>query len=455
VLDQLLWIDIDALSDAPAGHADDGLAPSIDSAGILKEADPPIPVLLQRRQGRWRIHATVVSQVESLYDKFGFGPLGEYLPSLFFEVRILELELWQWLGMLLAVVVAYALGMLLSLGLLGGVRRLVARTRTDIDNLVLKAVSTPLSAVLTVALFYLQSLALRLSVPAQDQVARICQGLVLIAVTWIAIRLVDVVSKLLATTLTARGDSAAATIVPMGGRIVKVFLLVIAALSALQNLGFNITGLLAGVGIGGLAIAFALQKTIENFFGGVQVIADQPVQVGHFGRFGSWLGTVEAIGLRSTQIRTLDRTLVTIPNADFAAMEIENFTHRDRIRFHTILGLRYETSADQLRHVLAALKGLLVSHERVLPDPARIRFVGFGAFSLDLEVFAYVDTSDWNEFLEIREDLMLQVIDIVEASGTGFAFPSQTLYLGKDEGLNAERARAAEAEIRAQLERPS
>ncbi len=136
-------------------------------------------------------------------------------------------------------------------------------------------------------------------------------------------------------------------------------------------------------------------------------------------------------------------------------MEIENFAHRDRIRFHTILGLRYETSADQLRHVLAALKQVLVSHERVLPDPARIRFVGFGAFSLDLEVFAYVDTSDWNEFLAIREELMLQIIDTVEASGTGFAFPSQTLYLGQDDGLNAERARAAEAEIRAQRERRS
>lgn len=448
VLDRLLWIDIEALSDEPGGHTNDDLAAGVDSAGTIAEAEPPVPVLLQRREGRWYLSAATVSEIEPLYDEFGLGVLGNFLPSLFFEVRILELELWQWFGMIAAVVTAYLLAMLLAVAIMSLARRLASRTETQIDDLVLKAVSAPLSALLAVTIFYGLSLGLRLSILAQDQVARVCQGLILIAVTWMALRLVDVFSHLLEQGLTARGHSAAATIVPMGRRLVKVLLLGIAVLSALQNLGFNITALLGALGLGGLAIAFGLQKTIENFFGGVQVIGDRPVEVGHFGRFGSWIGIVEEIGLRSTRIRTLDRTIVTIPNADFATMEIENFAHRDRIRFATTLGLRYETSADQLRHVLAALKELLVSHERVLPDPARVRFVGFGAFSLDVEVYAYIDTSDWNEFLAIREELMLRVIDVVEASGTGFAFPSQTLYLGQDEGINAERAKAAEAEVR-------
>jgi MscS family membrane protein len=144
---------------------------------------------------------------------------------------------------------------------------------------------------------------------------------------------------------------------------------------------------------------------------------------------------------------------MTIPNGEFSSLQLENFAARDRIRFHASLGLRYETSADQLRHVLIALKALLVAHARVTDDPARVRFVGFGAYSLDLEVVAYVDTSDWSEFLAIREELMLQIIDLVEASGTGFAFPSQTIYLGQDGGLDAERTRAAETEVEAQRAR--
>jgi MscS family membrane protein len=154
---------------------------------------------------------------------------------------------------------------------------------------------------------------------------------------------------------------------------------------------------------------------------------------------------VEDIGLRSTRVRTLDRTLVTVPNAEFSSTQIENFAVRDRIRLFTMIGVRYETTPDQLRHLLAELRNMLLAHPKVSADPARVRFVGFGAYSLDLEVFAYVITCDWNEFLHIREDIYLRMMDIVERSGTGFAFPSQTTYLGKDEGMPADRVREVEA----------
>ena len=173
------------------------------------------------------------------------------------------------------------------------------------------------------------------------------------------------------------------------------------------------------------------------------MLMDRPIQVGQFCRYGDKIGTIESIGLRSTRVRSLDRTVVTIPNSEFSSLQLENFAARDRIRFHTVLGLRYETTSDQLRFALVELRRFLLSHPRVNPDPARVRFVGFGAYSLDLEIFAYVDTSDWAEFLAIREDLLLQIMDIVEKSGSGFAFPSQTLYVGKDDGLHAERTRGA------------
>jgi MscS family membrane protein len=235
----------------------------------------------------------------------------------------------------------------------------------------------------------------------------------------------------------------------MGRTAAKVVLLAVGLLVVLQNLGFQVTGIVAGLGIGGLAIALAAQKTVENLFGGATILADHPVRVGDFCKFGDKMGTIEEIGLRSTRVRTLDRTVITVPNGEFSQAQIENYGVRDRIRLYLILGLRYETSAEQLRHVLAGLRRILHSHPMVDREPGRVRFVGFGAHSLDLEVFAYVLTSDWSEFLGVREDIYLRFMDVVKESGTGFAFPSQTLYLGRDDGLDAERAREAEEQVQA------
>ena len=152
-------------------------------------------------------------------------------------------------------------------------------------------------------------------------------------------------------------------------------------------------------------MALAAQKTVEHLFGGLTLIADQPVKVGDFCRFGDQVGTVERIGLRSTRVRTLDRTVVSVPNGDFAKLRLENFAERDRIWLRVMLGLRYETTPDQLRHVLVDLHELLYAHPRIDPDPARVRFVGFGAYTLDVEIYAYVRTADYNEFLAVREDL--------------------------------------------------
>ena len=258
-----------------------------------------------------------------------------------------------------------------------------------------------------------------------------------------------VLSRIAADQLLARGRAAAVPMVPLGAKAAKGVVLVFVGLAMLQNLGVNVTGILAGLGIGGLAVALAAQKTVENLFGGMTLTLDQPVRVGDFCRFGDRIGTVEEIGLRSTRVRTLDRTVVTVPNGEFAGLQLENFSRRDRIWLHPTIGLRYETTPDQLRHVLVEIRKMLYAHPLVHPDPVRIRFVGFGAYSLDLEIFAYVRATDYGEFLAVQEDVYLRIMDIVAASGTGFAFPSQTTYFARDTGLDPARQRAAEAEVRA------
>ena len=215
-----------------------------------------------------------------------------------------------------------------------------------------------------------------------------------------------------------------------------------------DRLGMPVFGIVAGLGVGGLAIALAAQATLENLIGGLNLFADRPIRVGDSCRCGSDEGTVESIGIRSTRIRSGDRTLTTIPNGALSKMSIVNLAQRDRTLIKSVIGVRYETSPEQLRYLLVKIRELLLSHPSIHPDSARARFIGFGPSSLDIEVFAYVTTSNGADFLGIREDLFLRVMVIVKESGTDFAFPSQTLYFGRDEGLNAARTQAAEAHVR-------
>jgi MscS family membrane protein len=231
-------------------------------------------------------------------------------------------------------------------------------------------------------------------------------------------------------------------------RILSITGALLILLHAAAEFGIGVTPILAGLGVGGLAVALAIRPTLENIMGGFVLFADKPVRVGEFCSFGDKLGTVEEIGLRSTRVRGLDRTVITVPNADFAQMQIVNFTRRDMNLFQCQIGLRYETTPDQLRYVAAKIRKLLIQHSRVSPDPARVRFGEFGSSAYVLEVFAFVTAADWNEFLAVKEDLNLRIAEIVRESGTAFAFPSQTVYFGRDPGVDAARAEETEAEVR-------
>jgi MscS family membrane protein len=227
-------------------------------------------------------------------------------------------------------------------------------------------------------------------------------------------------------------------------KVIAVLLSLYVLIHLANSLSIPIAPMIAGLGVGGLAVALAVRPTLENAVAGFVLFADKPVKVGEFCAFGDKLGTVEQIGLRSVQVRGLDRTVITIPNAEFSQMQITNFSRRDSNLFQKTLGLRYETTADQLRLVLARLRELLIRHPMVSMEPARVRFVGYGDFSLDVEIFAFVNTRDWGQFLAVQEDLNLRIKDIVEGAGTGFAFPSQTLYLERGEKLDATQTAKAE-----------
>jgi MscS family membrane protein len=203
------------------------------------------------------------------------------------------------------------------------------------------------------------------------------------------------------------------------------------------------------LGVGGIVLALAVRPTLENFIGGLVLFSDKPVRIGDFCRFGEEHGSVEDIGMRSTRIRKRDDTVVTVPNAEFSKLQITNYDRRRRRLYDTVLGLRYETTPEQLRYVMAKLREMLIGHPKVSSEHLHVRFAGFGAYSLDVKLYAYIRTTGWLTYLAIVEDINLRIMDVVAEAGTGFAFPSQTTYLGRDAGLDTERGRQAEAQVHA------
>jgi MscS family membrane protein len=208
-------------------------------------------------------------------------------------------------------------------------------------------------------------------------------------------------------------------------------------------LGFNMSTALAGVGILTLAVGFGAQKSIENLFGGVFVLGDEVIRVGDVCKFGDRTGTVEDIGLRSTRVRTEERTLLAIPNGTVATINIENLSRRDKILFKTVLGLHVDTSAEHLRNVLSEIRGVLSGHEKIEKNTMRVRLTELAATAINVELVCYVLTRDFDEFAAVREDLLLRIMSFVEDSGTSLASPSQTLYLSGDPGPGKDKIKAA------------
>jgi MscS family membrane protein len=454
VLDQTISIDLEALSDQPEGSPQEGVPADRALIGTIASKTRPVRLLLQRMPGEgdlrtWKVSAATVAQIPRLYREFGYGPLGDYLPPTFFEVRFLDVALWQWLALILLVGLSSGLAWVGTVVALRVLRPLAGRAAPVLGGQIVTVISGPLRFTIGVLAFFVGSALLNLSIPAHRFFVGIEKALVIIIVAWFVLRMIDVLGDLATARLLGAGRPTATAVVPLGRKATKVIIVALALLAVLQNVGINVTGVLAGLGIGGLAVALAAQKTVENLFGGVTLILDQPVRVGDFCRFGDKIGTVEEVGLRSTRVRTLDRTVVSIPNGHFSSLELENFAPRDRIWLHTTLGLRYETTPDQLRHVLVEIRRMLYAHAKVDTAAARIRFVSFDVSSLGLEIFAYARTSDYDEFLAIREDIYLRIMDIVAESGTGFAFPSQTTYLARDGGLDEAKRKAAEAQVQA------
>jgi len=443
------------LSNDPNGNVNDGLAPNVERFGEIKADGRMVPLLAVRleRDGKslWLVSTKTLSEVPSLARTLDVGETRSSIDWLPEGPTIDGAPASHWLALIILAAISFGIAWAL-VAWRGPIERLIRRGGSEnrLSRFIEKSAG-PARVLLALLLFGIGLQMLGVSVVARYRALFAAQILGWFAVAWLMWRWSDAAGEVVLGRMSQRGQLTAYSAVSFLTRAFKVLLAVLFLAALLRAFGVNVTAGLAALGVGGLAIALGAQKMFENLIGSLTLLADRPVRIGDFCRFGGTLGTIEEIGIRSTRIRTLDRTVLTVPNGEFSTLHIENYSQRDRYWFHPILNLRYETSTDQMRHVLQELRAMLAQHPKVEKDP-RVRLIGLGAYSLDIEIFAYITAWDYTTFLEIQEGLLLACMDIVEASGTGFAFPSSTLYLGRDSGLDEKRTRAAEMAIRRQRE---
>ena len=394
----------------------------------------------------WLVSSATLSKVPELYDQVQARQVESRLPNVLVKHEFAGMPLWQLLALLLALPAATGLGWLV-LALLEVPLRWWARRRGQLDVANWRSVSGP-AWLLTGTLIH-QVFAVYLHIPLLPghyyfQVTSIA---LIISTTWILWGVVQWSLHRVRRRALSGGHAGTGSLMLLGERILKAVIFVAGVLAVFSNLGFNMSTALAGLGIGGLAIGFGAQKTIENLFGGVSVLGDEVFRVGDVCRFGDRTGVVEDIGLRSTRIRTEERTLVAIPNGTVATINLENLSRRDKILFKTTLGLRPETKTDHVRFVLAEIRRLLYSHPKMETSSVRVRLTDITGSSLTVEVVAYILTRDFNEFAAVREDVLLRMMDVMKNSGGGLALPSQTLYLSRDTGVQEEKADKAVKKI--------
>jgi len=438
------------ISTSPEGDLTGGL-PDQQTIGLFSVGESEVPVALVRvtdpAAGKvWLFSADTLSKVPDLYDNLETYQVETKLPQGLVRNVFLGMPLWQWLALIAAIPVAAAIGWAVVL-FLAIPRRLYLKYRNRPNLHSYSEVSKPLLVFFGAIAHRIIASYLGLPLLPRFYYYRTIGVLVSIGFFWFLARVSSITMQRLRRHAIGVGRKGTGTLMLLGERMLVALIFILAALVILAILGFNLTTLLAGLGIGGIAIAFAAQKTLENLFGGISVLADEVIRVGDSCRFGDRVGTVEDISLRSTRIRTLERTELSIPNGTLATMNVENLSWRDKILFNPSLGVRSETSPDQLRYLLAELRRLLYEHPKVESATARVRLASCDPSAFGLEVFSYVLTRDFAEFTAIREDLLLRVIEIVARSGTGFAFPSQTLYLTRDAGLDHEKTAAAEKAV--------
>lgn len=429
LLDEHLWLDFDAIPSLSAVRAPNAPTPRV-KIGSISFDTGTIPVSLEPHSGQWFISAETVALVPAAARDLGVWWVSG-MPSFLVDVRLFEIALWQWIGLaaigLVGVLIGVSVARALKRGAdLGAGRGLGAITAS------VAAFAPPISVLLSLVAMQIAEQFLALSAPARENLALGSRAATALVIAWAAVRWIRAMSAILEQQLVERGVAEAVGIVRIARVVAGILIYLLGVSAALQIFGLDLSAVIAGLGIGTAALALASQQTLGNLFGGASVLADRALTPGDTVNLGGTIATVERIGIRSTQLRTLDRTLLIVANGDLAQSRIEKLSARDGFRLNATLGLRYETTAAQMRAIVADIRSLLENDAMVDRESVRVHFLLFNNSSLDIDIKGLIKTEDPAQYRATLERFNLSFMEIVARHGSGFAFPSQTVYLARD-----------------------
>lgn len=353
--------------------------------------------------------------------------LVSHLPSALSRSGPFGLFWWQWLALVVVLIAGWLLGSLASRLCRALLRRGVSRTKTEADDALLERIAGPLTLGWTAGASYVLLPWVGLHDGAASAATRTFRILAVVALFWAFERSIEVGRRSMAASTWVSERPGTRSLLQLGARAGNVIVFALGVVVVLSELGYPVASLVAGLGIGGLAVALAAQKTLENLFGAFAIATDQPFREGDFVRVDDLLGTVEAIGLRSTKLRTLERTLVSIPNGKLAEMRLETFAVRDRLRFAIIIGLAHGTTPPQVRAIVSGLERVLRENPKCWPDGVPVSFVGITDSALNIEVGTWLQTTNWDEFVRMRAEILLAFLEVIKREGASLATPARSV----------------------------
>ncbi|MFO0602239.1 MAG: mechanosensitive ion channel family protein [Polyangiales bacterium] len=428
VVDHELGLDPASLSGEALGDPDDGLPPRTDALGEIDGgAGADVSVRIARRElpdgTRWVFTRATVQRADALYDRLGGSWARQRLPRALLARGPKGLLRWQWLGLPVLLALGLALGRVVAALSRRALVRVAGRHVLALDPRLPERITGPLSVLVAALALRVAPEALALSRDGERFVEGLSSALLLGAVFWAAWRGIEVAARAVAASSWAAEQTGSVTVLPLLAKAARVALSTLGVVAVLSALGYPVASLLAGLGIGGLALALAAQKTGEHLIGSVAIGFDQPFQVGDLVKVDDQTGRVEAVGLRSTRIRTFDRSVISFPNGKLADLRTENLSARDRFRVATTLGLAPSTDAATLRAVLAEVRALLEAHPKLADDAPWVSLLRVGALAIEVEVAAWFRTTDMEEFLAIRSEVLLGCLDVIERHRAQLAAP--------------------------------
>lgn len=429
VLDHDTRFEVGKLSSDPAGQTSDHLASNLEKLDDFDLNHQVVSLYLQREnlngQQLWLVSPDSVASIPQLSAAIEESPIEKKLPATLVTNRMLGTPLWIWIVLFFTILIVASVSRLLARLVLLALRSVNERFSTKLHLHRLESFVSPLRILLSAACLRTCIEFIGPSALLRDSFLKLLALITIWAIASILMGMVDAISDTIIARLDIRERAVSYSVLPLLVRSAKIILGFLAILFVLGAWGYNVNTLLAGLGVGGIAVALAAQKTIENLFGGISVISDKPVLVGDFCQFGGQVGTIEDIGLRSTRIRTLDRTVVTIPNSSFSTMTLENFSKRDRMWFHPTIYLRRDTRPEKIHAMMDAITKILHDHPKVDPTDVPLRFTKIAKESFDLEIFAYVNSDDFNVYLQTQSELLLSIVEAAVALSVEFAVPIQ------------------------------